>query len=140
MHDTLVASLILLGGALVLGALAERLRQTAVLGYLLAGTLVGPGVLGWVRAEAGVSVLAELGAATLLFSIGTEFSLARLHSLGRRTFVLGVVQVVATLVAVMAIARLAGLDGRSAFTTGAVVSLSSTAVVMRLGGKGQGLR
>jgi CPA2 family monovalent cation:H+ antiporter-2 len=132
MHDTLIASLILLGGALVLGALAERLRQTAVLGYLLAGTLVGPGVLGLVRAEAGVSVLAELGAATLLFSIGTEFSLARLRSLGRRTFVLGVVQVLATLVAVMAIARLAGLDGRAAFTTGAVVSLSSTAVVMRL--------
>jgi CPA2 family monovalent cation:H+ antiporter-2 len=132
MHDTLIASLILLGGALVLGALAERLRQTAVLGYLLAGTLVGPGVLGWVRAEAGVSVLAELGAATLLFSIGTEFSLTRLRSLGLRTFVLGVLQVVATLAAVMTIARMAGLDGRAAFATGAVVSLSSTAVVMRL--------
>jgi len=132
MHDTLMASMILLGGALVLGALAERLRQTAVLGYLLAGTLVGPGVLGWVRAEAGVSVLAELGAATLLFSIGTEFSVARLRALGARTFLLGVVQILATIAVVMGLARLAGLDARAAFTAGAVVSLSSTAVVMRL--------
>jgi CPA2 family monovalent cation:H+ antiporter-2 len=132
MHETLVASLILLGGALVLGALAERMRQTAVLGYLLAGMIVGPGVLGWVRAEAGVSMLAELGAATLLFSIGTEFSLTRLRALGHRTFLLGVVQVGITGAAVAGIARMAGLDGPAAFTTGAVVSLSSTAVVMRL--------
>ncbi len=139
MHETLVASLILLGGALVLGALAERLRQTAVLGYLLAGTLVGPGVLGWVRAEAGVSMLAELGAATLLFSIGTEFSVGRLRGLGARTLLLGVLQIVATGAAVMAIARMAGLPGAAAFTTGAVVSLSSTAVVMRLLVEGRAL-
>lgn len=132
MHDTLAAILLLLSAALVLGMLAERLRQTAVLGYLVAGTVVGPGVLGWVRGGDSIDVLAELGAATLLFSIGTEFSLARLRALGARTFVAGALQVVATAGAATALCMGLGLPVRSAFAVGAIVSLSSTAVVMRL--------
>jgi CPA2 family monovalent cation:H+ antiporter-2 len=131
-HDTLAAILLLLSAALVLGMLAERLRQTAVLGYLVAGTVVGPGVLGWVRGGDSIDVLAELGAATLLFSIGTEFSLTRLRALGARTFVAGVLQVVATAGAATALCLGLGLPPRSAFAVGAIVSLSSTAVVMRL--------
>jgi len=132
MHDALAAILLLLSAALVLGMLAERLRQTAVLGYLVAGTVVGPGVLGWVRGGDSIDVLAELGAATLLFSIGTEFSLARLRALGTRTFVAGALQVVATAGAATALCMGLGLPARSAFAVGAIVSLSSTAVVMRL--------
>ena len=132
MHDTLAAILMLLSAALLLGMLAERLRQTAVLGYLVAGTVVGPGVLGWVRGGDSIDVLAELGAATLLFSIGTEFSLTRLRALGTRTFVAGVLQVVATAGATTALCLGLGLAPRSAFAVGAIVSLSSTAVVMRL--------
>ena len=131
-HDALAAILLLLSAALVLGMLAERLRQTAVLGYLVAGTVVGPGVLGWVRGGDSIDVLAELGAATLLFSIGTEFSLARLRALGTRTFVAGALQVVATAGAATALCMGLGLPARSAFAVGAIVSLSSTAVVMRL--------
>ncbi|MBU3684415.1 MAG: sodium:proton exchanger, partial [Phycisphaerales bacterium] len=111
---------------------AERLRQTAVLGYLVAGTVVGPGVLGWVHGGESIDALAELGAATLLFSIGTEFSVARLRALGARTFVAGVLQVAATMGAAMALCMGLGLGTRSAFAVGAIVSLSSTAVVMRL--------
>lgn len=132
MHDVLVATLVLLGAALVLGALAERLRQTAVLGYLVAGTVVGPGVLGWVSPSGSIGALAELGAATLLFSIGTEFSFRRLRSLGGRAFVTGVAQVCATLAAGYALARMVGLDAKPAFIVGAMLSLSSTAVVARL--------
>ena len=132
MHDALAAILLLLCAALLLGILAERLRQTAVLGYLVAGTVVGPGVLGWVRGSESIDALAELGAATLLFSIGTEFSVARLRALGARTFVAGVLQVAATMGAAMALCMGLGLGTRSAFAIGAIVSLSSTAVVMRL--------
>ena len=132
MHDVLVATLVLLGAALVLGALAERLRQTAVLGYLLAGTVVGPGVLGWVSPSASIGALAELGAATLLFSIGTEFSIQRLRSLGARAFGTGLAQVCTTLAVGFGLARLMGLDARPAFIIGAMLSLSSTAVVARL--------
>jgi CPA2 family monovalent cation:H+ antiporter-2 len=132
MHDVLVATLVLLGAALVLGALAERLRQTAVLGYLVAGTVVGPGVLGWVSPSGSIGAIAELGAATLLFSIGTEFSFQRLRSLGGRAFVTGVAQVCATLAAGYGLARMVGLDAKPAFVVGAMLSLSSTAVVARL--------
>ena len=132
MHDALAAILLLLCAALLLGILAERLRQTAVLGYLVAGTVVGPGVLGWVQGGESIDALAELGAATLLFSIGTEFSVARLRALGARTFVAGVLQVVATMAAAMALCMGLGLGMRTAFAVGAIVSLSSTAVVMRL--------
>jgi CPA2 family monovalent cation:H+ antiporter-2 len=132
MHETLVAILVLLASALVLGAAAERLRQTAVLGYLLAGTVVGPNALGLVDGADRIGALAELGASTLLFSIGTEFSLVRLRAFGRRTFAAGVLQVAGTVVVGMLAARALGLAWGAAFAVGAVVSLSSTAVVARL--------
>ncbi|MEM7013189.1 MAG: cation:proton antiporter, partial [Verrucomicrobiota bacterium] len=68
----------LLGASLLLGVLFERFKQSAILGYLLAGTLLGPHVLGFVEAESGVPVVAELGVSLLLFAIGLEFSLTRL--------------------------------------------------------------
>ncbi len=132
MHDTLIAVLVLLTSALVLGAIAEQLRQTAVLGYLIAGTVVGPNVLGWVNGADQVGALAELGASTLLFSIGTEFSVTRLRAFGGRLFAVGVLQVVVTIAAGMLAARLLGLSMPAAFAVGAIASLSSTAVVARL--------
>jgi CPA2 family monovalent cation:H+ antiporter-2 len=130
--QTLVAILVLLASALALGAAAERLRQTAVVGYLLAGTVVGPNVLGWVDGSDRVHAIAELGASTLLFSIGTEFSLARLRAFGARTFAAGALQVAVTTGAAMAAAMGLGLGAGPAFAVGAAVSLSSTAVVARL--------
>ena len=132
MHETLIAILVLLASALVLGAAAERLRQTAVLGYLLAGTIVGPNALGLVDGADRIGALAELGASTLLFSIGTEFSLVRLRAFGRRTFAAGLLQVAGTVAAGMLASRALGLSWSAAFAVGAVVSLSSTAVVARL--------
>ncbi len=75
--------LILLVAALLLGTLAEQLRQSAILGYLLAGMIVGPNVFGFVRSSEQVEVIAELGVALLLFTIGLEFSVQRLRRLGR---------------------------------------------------------
>lgn len=70
MHEALVAILVLLAAALALGAMAERFRQTSVLGYLRAGTVDGPGVLGWVDAGDGIEALAELGAASASLDLG----------------------------------------------------------------------
>lgn len=132
MHETVVDILILLGAALALGMLAERLRLSAILGYLVAGTLVGPNVLGWVNPSERVDYLAELGASLLLFTIGTDFSVRRLRSLGRRTFAAGALQVIVTAAAGMAIALAVGLPPSTAFALGAMLALSSTAVVARL--------
>ena len=73
---------ILLFAALLLGTLCERLRQSAILGYLLAGTLLGPNALNWMPNHEAVAIIAELGAALLLFTIGLEFSWRRLRSIG----------------------------------------------------------
>ena len=72
--------LILLLAAMLLGALCERLKQSAILGYLLAGTLLGPNALDLMPNHKAVAAIAELGVALLLFTIGLEFSWRRLRS------------------------------------------------------------
>ncbi len=124
--------LTLLGAALALGTLAEQLRQNAIVGYLLAGMLVGPNVLGWVRSSHEVDVISEMGVALLLFSIGLEFSFRRLISLGPITFVGGTFQVLITGVAGHFVAASLGLSTPAAIAVGAMVALSSTACVLRL--------
>src|SRR5512134_1874230 len=81
--QVLLDVLILLSSALALGTLAEQLRLNAILGYLVAGTLVGPNVLGLVGGGGQVHAIAELGVALLLFTIGLEFSFKRLLRMGR---------------------------------------------------------
>jgi CPA2 family monovalent cation:H+ antiporter-2 len=131
-HALLVDILVLLSAALALGMVAERLGASAVLGYLVAGTLVGPNMLGFVQANDGIDFLAELGASLLLFTIGTEFSISRLRRLGRRAFIAGVLQVGITIAAGMGAALAFGLAPGTAFALGAVLALSSTAVAARL--------
>lgn len=124
--------LVLLATALLLGTLAERLRQSAIIGYIAAGTLVGPNLLGWVANQQDIFSLAELGVALLLFAIGLEFSMKRLLSLGRTPLLAGVLQVSCTLLAGFLIAMLCGLPKAESFVIGAMVALSSTACVMRM--------
>ncbi len=73
--------LVLLAMALVLGTVAERLGQSVIVGYLIAGMLVGPNALGWISTQGELFNIAELGVALLLFAIGLEFSPRRLLSL-----------------------------------------------------------
>lgn len=124
--------LVLLGAALAFAIVFERLRQSAILGYLTAGALLGPGVLGVVEGGAGLPVIAELGVSLLLFAIGLEFSVSRLLKLGRIAFVGGSVQVSATLAIGTAVAAAAGYGTSTALAVGAIVALSSTATVLRL--------
>ena len=63
-------SVLLLGATMLLGALFERLRQSAILGYLLAGCVLGPGALNLISGESVLYVVAEIGVALLLFTIG----------------------------------------------------------------------
>lgn len=123
----LMEVLLLLGAAFVLGAVAQRLKQSAIVGYLLAGTLLGP-LLFNTRA---VMDVAELGVALLLFSIGLEFSFGRLKRLGRVALFGGSLQVAVT-VAVCALATVWFGPLTQALAIGAIVTLSSTAVVLRV--------
>ncbi|PQP35032.1 sodium:proton exchanger [Desulfobacteraceae bacterium SEEP-SAG9] len=117
----------LLGGAFFMGAMAQRLGQSPILGYLLAGTIVGPLLFN----TAAVNQVSELGVALLLFSIGLEFSFKQLMKMGRMAFGGGTLQVVLTMLAVTLITvPMIGLP--RALTVGAIVALSSTTVVLRL--------
>ncbi|MEO0586817.1 MAG: cation:proton antiporter, partial [Planctomycetota bacterium] len=126
----LLQIIVLLAGALALGAVFSKLKQSPIVGYLLAGVLLGPGVLDWVPSSDDVSVVAELGVALLLFSIGLEFSLAKLIGLGWKVFVAGGVQVAVTSVVFSLGLWVFGLPGAVALVLGMAAALSSTEVAL----------
>jgi CPA2 family monovalent cation:H+ antiporter-2 len=122
----------LLATALVMGMLAERLGQSAILGYLTAGMILGPQGSGVVSRDSGVPVIAELGVSLLLFAIGLEFSARRLMRLGPVAGLGGSLQVGLTLGAATGAGLLFGLDLKNSLCLGSAVALSSTACVLRL--------
>jgi len=130
--DALRDVLLLLLVALLLGTIAERLRQSVIVGYLIAGTVVGPNVLGWISKQHEIYYIAELGVALLLFVIGLEFSPRRLLDLGKKSLGTGVMQILVTAAATWAIARACGISAQEALVIGMMIAMSSTACVLRL--------
>lgn len=128
----LTPTLIILAAAIVVVPLFRRLRITPVLGYLLAGLLIGPHALGFIHETEAVEALAEFGVVFLLFAIGLELSLDRLLAMRRHVFGMGTLQVVITGAAFFLLARMAGLGAAEAFVLGGGLALSSTAVVLRM--------
>ena len=122
----------LLGVAFILGSLCERFRQSALLGYLLAGMLLGPNALDVVSTSTEVEGLAEVGVCLLLYSLGLEFSWRRLRALGWTALGGGILQVTLTLAAIALIGGWAGLSAPTAVVVGAAFALSSTAGVLRV--------
>ena len=123
----LMEILVLLGAAFALGTIAQKLKQSAIIGYLLAGAVLGPLLF---NKEAILNV-SELGVALLLFSIGLEFSFRRLKSLGAIAIVGGWLQVIVTLLLFAFILSFM-LPTNEAIVLGAIAALSSTAVVLRV--------
>jgi CPA2 family monovalent cation:H+ antiporter-2 len=124
---------IVLSAAALTGVLFQRLRQPAVLGYLLAGLLVGPHLgLPLVADLDTVAELAELGVIVLLFSIGLEFSVRRLLRLGRSAGIIAAVEVGWMLWLGFLAAQALGWGTRLGVFTGAMLGISSTMIVARL--------
>ena len=124
--------LLLLGGAVAVGAALEAVGISAIIGYLLAGVVLGPGLTGLVSDVDSFQLVAELGVSLLLFSIGLEMTPAKLRGFGFRGLVVGFTQVIITLAAAAGVALLFGLEIRAAIVIGCMVAMSSTAVVVRL--------
>ena len=118
--------------ALVLGIVFERLKQSAIIGYLIAGTVLGPHALNWMASGDTVHAMAELGVALLLFSIGLEFSLPRLMALGPVAAGGGAVQVIVTIFVGSVICIALGVSPSESIAIGTLVALSSTACVLRM--------
>jgi glutathione-regulated potassium-efflux system ancillary protein KefC/glutathione-regulated potassium-efflux system protein KefB len=129
--DTLlVQALVYLAAGVISVPIAKRLGLGSVLGYLLAGVLVGPFVLNLVGESEDVMRFAEFGVVILLFLIGLEVRPALLWRMRVNIFGLGAGQMVAT-AAVLGAAGLAfGLDWRTALAAGLILAMSSTAIVL----------
>ena len=134
MHDAdfLSETLIFLIAAVVVAPVFQRLRSSLVLGYLAAGVIIGPDLLGLVSSSPTVRNIAELGVVFLLFSVGLELSVERLRVIRNLIFGLGTAQVVLTAAAIAAIAVAAGYPVHVGVVIGAGLALSSTAVVLQL--------
>ena len=127
MWTLLMQMVLLLGAAYLLGILAQRFLQSAIIGYLVAGSAAGQFLF---EADA-VAAVAELGVALLLFSIGLELSFRQLRVIGNKVLVGGVLQVAVTL-AVIAAGLSVLLPVSGAVVIGAALALSSTAIVLRV--------
>ncbi|MDE2354796.1 MAG: monovalent cation:proton antiporter-2 (CPA2) family protein, partial [Betaproteobacteria bacterium] len=132
MNDTLELVLVLLLSATLTVSLFRRLRLPAMLGYLLAGILIGPHATGFIPPDDGTRGLAEFGIVFLMFTVGLEFSLGQLMAMRRTVFGLGGAQMAVTLLAGFALAYAAGVDWQGSTALAGALSLSSTAIVSRL--------
>jgi CPA2 family monovalent cation:H+ antiporter-2 len=124
--------LVFLVAAVVVVPLVRQLRSSPVLGYLAAGILVGPHVLGLVEDEHAIAVIGEFGVVFMLFMIGLELSLQRLWVMRRLVFGLGLAQVAVTSALIGAAALALGQPPAAALVIGGALALSSTAFVLQL--------
>jgi monovalent cation:H+ antiporter-2, CPA2 family len=124
--------LIVLAASVAVILLSRKLRLPAVTGFVLTGVLIGPSGLGLVGNDQGISLLAEIGIVMLLFTIGLEFSLRRLRPLRKFFLWGGLLQTGLTTLTVAALLSLLGAQIGAAIFCGFLVSLSSTAVVLKI--------
>ncbi|HXX74899.1 MAG TPA: cation:proton antiporter [Nitrospiraceae bacterium] len=111
--------------------LFHQFRLPSIAGFLVAGALIGPNGLHLIADIGTVQVLAEIGVVLLLFTIGIEFSLVQLASLRRLLFLAAPIQVGGVLAVAWLGATLAGLSWRQGIFWGFLLSLSSTAIVLK---------
>jgi CPA2 family monovalent cation:H+ antiporter-2 len=124
--------LIVLSATIAIVFLFHKLRLPTIVGFLLAGVVIGPH--GWrLIADAHqVETLAGIGVVLLLFTIGLEFSLGQLLAARRSLVRAGVLQILLTVAAVLLFSTLAGYEFEMAVFYGFLVSLSSTAIVLKI--------
>lgn len=125
-------AVIYLAAAIVAVPIAKRLGLGSVLGYLLAGILIGPFLLGFVGDQTNIMHFAEFGVVMMLFLVGLELQPARLWKLRHSIMGLGGLQVVITTALIFAVAYYVfALQWQAALSVGLMLALSSTAIVLQ---------
>ncbi|MBI1192677.1 MAG: potassium transporter KefB [Bacteroidetes bacterium] len=123
---------IILGFSVLLILAFQRLKLPALLGFLVAGIVAGPHGLNLIQASHEVELLAEIGIIFLLFVIGIEFSLKGLSSIKNVVLWGGLLQVGGTILVAAGATYLLGIPIRAAIFMGFLLSLSSTAIVLKM--------
>ncbi len=123
--------LILLGCAVTVVALFRRIHLPPILGYLFVGMVVGPGGFAFIPSIQDLTFLAEFGVVFLMFTIGLEFSWARIMTMRKALLGLGGIQVLLCTVVATIVGWYLGLAPKTAFVAAGALALSSTAVVVK---------
>ncbi|MGH7828987.1 MAG: cation:proton antiporter, partial [Candidatus Binatia bacterium] len=123
---------IVLSATISIVFLFQKLRLPPIVGFLLAGVIIGPHGWGLIRDAQQVETLAGIGVVLLLFTIGVEFSLGQLLALHRSVIWGGVLQIVVTTLAVLGLSLVGGYDFHLGLFYGFLVSLSSTVIVLKI--------
>ena len=110
----------------------HKIKAPTIVGFLVTGVLAGPRGMGLIQAVDQVEVLSEIGVILLLFTIGLEVSLKDLMKIKKYVLVGGSLQVSLTILAVYAIMRFMDYPAGTSILLGFLVSLSSTAIVLRI--------
>ncbi|HET7268575.1 MAG TPA: monovalent cation:proton antiporter-2 (CPA2) family protein [Oleiagrimonas sp.] len=132
-HGFLQTALVFLLATVLVVPLAKRFKLGAVLGFLIAGVVIGPSALGLIHDTERVAGISEFGVVLMLFVIGLELSPRRLWVMRRMVFGTGLAQVLACGVAIWAIAVYGlGLSMHAAIIIGGALALSSTAFGLQI--------
>lgn len=123
---------IILGVSALVVFLLHKLKIPSVVGFLVAGVIIGPHGVGLVRDTHAVEVMAEIGVILLLFTIGIEFSISRLMRIKKAVIVGGGLQVLLTILLASIASHIATGGARRSILFGFLVALSSTAIVMKM--------
>ncbi len=133
MHSPLLTSLVILFLlSILVTTFCAKLRLPAIVGFLLTGVLCGPSCIGVVQDAHAVDTLSEIGVAFLLFGIGLELSGDALNRLKKPVFIGGTLQLTLTIAAVAGFFLFMGRHLSTALIGGCLITLSSSAIVLRL--------
>ncbi len=129
---SLVAPVVLLAAAVIAVPIFKRIGLGSVLGYLIAGLIIGPFGFAFFQDSTAILHIAELGIVMYLFVIGLEMQPSHLCSLRREIFGLGTLQIIICALALTGVGLLFGFTWQVAFIGAAGFVLTSTAIVMQL--------
>ncbi|MBF0269519.1 MAG: cation:proton antiporter [Alphaproteobacteria bacterium] len=132
LHAVLAEAIVFLVATVLVVPVFERLKASPLVGYLLAGVVIGPIGFGVVAHASEVEHLAELGIMMLMFSVGMELTFERLKVMRSKILLLGFLQILITSMVLGGIGFQAGLSFGAALVVGGGLALSSTAVVLQL--------
>lgn len=131
-HSVMFQAMVYLAAAVVMVPVAKKLGLGSVLGYLLAGIVIGPAALGFIGSEGqDIMHFAEFGVVMMLFIIGLELEPELLWKMRRSIAGLGGLQVLGTSLVIAALALLFDMPWKQALAIGLILSLSSTAIVLQ---------
>jgi monovalent cation:H+ antiporter-2, CPA2 family len=130
--DLMLAAVIIISLSIVLLYIGNHLRLPSIVSFLVIGMLLGPFGFGIITDQSAIETFGQIGIVLLLFTIGLEFSFEKLLHSWRTVIIGGLLQVTTTIVAITVVTSYFKLPFNEALVFGFIVSLSSTAIVMKI--------